>query len=530
MLLRPGETCWRTGHARRATPLIDTQVYFAAAKSAMAKARGSILLLGWAFDPLTELEPDANGGGPADDKVGAYMKGLACARPDLDVRVLIWKSSLPIAASQHFFPHRARQCFKNTPVRFRLDASVPFGACHHQKVLVIDDAIAFCGGGDITTDRWDSPAHLDADRRRTMPTGGVHDPRHDVMMLVDGEAAAMLGEMFRERWRRDTGEQMAPPSAHAGDDPWPDGIEPAFHDVRLGVARTEPAWRGRPEVRESEALHLAAIAAARRTIYLENQYVASPVVGEALAARLEEPDGPEVVIVSTEHSPSWFDRSTMDKTRSALLRRLQGADRHGRFHAYCPETDAGATIIVHCKVSIIDDVMLRIGSTNLNNRSAGFDTECDVAIEAPEGAAGDEVRAGVRRYRSETIAHFLGVGPQEFDAALAQAGGGLSAAIEALDAGPRRRMRKLGAVRIGPLARIVATFHLGDPVGPKDSWAPWLRRGVIQDNLQRMAPALAQAPLIADRGAGVDEPARGGEHPPPSSPAKLLAEDFIQSD
>ena len=52
-----------------------------------------------------------------------------------------------------------------------LDATVPFGACHHQKVLVVDDRIAFCGGGDISVDRWDTPAHLDDDPRRRMPNG-----------------------------------------------------------------------------------------------------------------------------------------------------------------------------------------------------------------------------------------------------------------------------------------------------------------------------------------------------------------------
>ena len=83
---------------------------------------------------------------------------------------------------------------------------------------------------------------------------------------------------------------------------------------------------------------------------------------------------------------------TMDKTRSALIRRLQGADRYGRFHAFCPETDAGKTVIVHAKCTIIDDVMLRAGSTNLNNRSTGFDTECDVAIEAAEGDATTRAR------------------------------------------------------------------------------------------------------------------------------------------
>jgi phosphatidylserine/phosphatidylglycerophosphate/cardiolipin synthase-like enzyme len=464
--------------------------------------------------------------------VGDFLKDLALGRPGLDVRVLIWKSALPIAASQHFFPHRARACFKNTPVTFRLDAAVPLGACHHQKVLVIDDRVAFCGGGDITTDRWDTPEHLDDDQRRRMPVGGIHDPRHEVMMCVEGEAAQALGELFRRRWRRATGaalpENTAPQNiAGAGGphpSPWPDGLSSQFTGVTVGIARTEPAWRRYPEVRESEALHLASIAAAKRYIYLENQYVASPVVGDALAARLEEEDGPEVVVVSTEHSPSWFDRMTMDKTRSALLKRLQAADKWGRFHAFCPETKAGKTIIVHCKATVIDDVLLRVGSTNLNMRSAGFDSECDLAIEAEPGPAGAATRAAIAAHRTRTLAHFLGRTPVEVEAAITSTGS-LAAAVEALDTGPQRRLRRLGPVRIGPLARLIATFHLGDPTAPTDSWRPWRRRAAIEAYMEQVAPDLAAAPPILEDAVPADAPS-GRPAPKPS----LHDEDFIQSD
>ena len=531
MLLEPGRTCWRVAQASRAALLLDTQDYFLAAKAAMLKAQRSIYLLGWAFDPLTQLTPNAEGGGPVDDQAGAFLRDLACSRPDVDVRVLVWKSALPVAASQHFFPHRARRCFAGTPVHFRLDDSVPLGACHHQKVLVIDDRLAFCGGGDMSTDRWDTTDHLDGDQRRHMPSGGVHDPRHEVMMMVEGEAAALAGDLCRRRWRRSRGTDIAPhhPAAASAPSPWPDHVEAQFHDVTVGLARTEPAWRDQPEVRENETLHLAAIKSARRWIYMENQYVTSPAIGEALAARLGEADGPEVVIVSTEHSPSWFDRMTMDKTRSALIRRLQGADRRGRFHMFCPETDAGRTIIVHAKCTIVDDILLRAGSTNLNNRSTGFDTECDLALEAAEGPAGEATRAAIRRHRCRTLGHFLNRTPEEVQAAI-DASGSLNAAIDALDDGPLRRLRRLGPVPIGPMARLIATHHLGDPVTPQDSWRPWRRRRDLQAGLRQFAPELADAPLLADPDAGVTEEARSGEHLNAPEKATLKGEDFIATE
>ncbi len=517
--------------ASRAAVILDTQDYFRAAKAAMLKAQRSIYLLGWAFDPLTQFTPDATGSGPAQDRAGPFLRDLARANPQLDVRILVWKSALPVAASQHFFPHRAKACFSDSPVHFRLDDSVPFGACHHQKVLAIDDRLAFCGGGDMTTDRWDSTEHLDGDQRRHMPSGGVHDPRHEVMMMVEGEAAAMAADLCRRRWARSRGADIAPrdETAPPAASPWPDHVEAQYADVRVGLARTEPAWRDQAEVRESEALHLAAIKAARRFIYLENQYFTSPAAGEALAARLAEPDGPEIVAVSTEHSPSWFDRMTMDKTRSALIRRLQGADRHGRFHAFCPETDAGRTVIVHAKCTIIDDVLLRAGSTNLNNRSSGFDTECDLAIEAAEGLAGAATRAAIHQHRCRTIGHFLAKTPEQVQAAVERTSS-LNKAIEALDDGPLRRLRRLGPVSIGPMARLIATHHLGDPVTPSDSWRPWRRRADLRDGVRRLVPELADAPLLADPDAGVTEGAPEGEDLRKPPRPNFKGEDFIATE
>lgn len=477
LLLRPGLTCWRTDRAERAAFLLDNATYFSAAKAVMKQARRSIHLLGWAFEPKTQLEPDENGGGPKEDQIAVLLHDLACERPDLDVRLLVWKSALPISASQHFFPHRARKFFRHTPVKFRLDASVPMGACHHQKVLVIDDWFAFCGGGDFGADRFDTIKHRDHDLRRTMPWGQPHQPRHEVMCLVEGPAAMALGDLFRRRWARECSVELPAPAPPGPDRPqWPEHVKVDFTDVQVGIARTEPDWRGHEEVRETERLHLASIAAAEKLIYLENQYLTAPIFAEALAARLAEPDGPEVVIVSTAKAPSWFDQATMDRTRSSFLERLIAADAHGRFRAYCPWTRKGsASIIVHSKVSIIDDRLLRAGSTNLNNRSAGFDTECDVAVEADDEAT----RAGIARFRSRLLAHYIGCSTDDFHDTFGRTGS-LAAAIEAHDLATPRRLRPLTPQPIGPLARLIAAYHLGDPADREDSWRPWKRKDVIE--------------------------------------------------
>ena len=474
---------WRVARAERVSFLVDSAAYFAAAMSAIRQARRSILLLGWSFDPRTRLQPGPEDVTGAPDEIGNVLKSLAARRPELDVRVLIWKSALPISASQNFFPHRARSWFAGSPVRFRLDSSVPYGACHHQKVLVIDDRVAICGGGDFMPDRWDTPAHLDVEPRRIMPGGMLHPPRHEVMMMVDGEAARALGELARTRWLRAAGHAVPAPPEDDEHDPWPRWLPPDMEGASVAFSRTEPAWRSQPEVNEIERLHLASIRGARRSIYLENQYFTSPVIGEALAARLSDPDGPEIVLVSTEHSPSYFDQLTMDRARSDLLRRLWAADLHGRFRAYYPHTSAGQTIIVHSKVAVIDERLVRIGSANLNNRSAGFDTECDAAIEARS----DAEQGAIARFRARLLGHFAQAPEGEVELMIAELG--LAKASDALARASAGRLVRMEPVPMGPLASLIAAYHLGDPMDPSDSWRPLRRRRRLKSEAEALAKA-----------------------------------------
>jgi phosphatidylserine/phosphatidylglycerophosphate/cardiolipin synthase-like enzyme len=437
-----------------------------------------VLLIGWGFDPRTRLFPDGYDGPDDPDEVGRILVDLACARPELDVRLLIWRSALPIAAQQEFFPHRARAFFKNTPVKFRLDDQVPFGACHHQKVLVIDDRIAFCGGGDISVDRWDTPGHRDDDARRIMPDQKVHDPRHEVVMLVDGEAARAFGELGRERWRRATGETLPPPP-DAGGDPWPEHVPAALTGIEVAIARTEPKWRGRPETDELLRLTLASIASAKTTIYLENQYFTSPIVTEALAERLAQPDGPEVVLISTGHAPSWFDHLTMDRARGAMIWRLRAADIHGRFRAFWPRTRGGETIIVHSKTSVFDDRLVRIGSANINNRSFGFDTEVELAAESDD----PEVQTVIAAFRDRLVGHYMSLTGDAVAKARVEFGG-LCPAIDALNRDGR--LQPIEPPKVTRVGEVIAEFHLGDPQDVRDSWNPFRRRQRLYDRVRAM--------------------------------------------
>jgi phosphatidylserine/phosphatidylglycerophosphate/cardiolipin synthase-like enzyme len=478
-VLIPGETCWRKARADRVAFLIDNEAYFTALYESFRKARRSILILGWGFDPRTRLAPDGHEGPDDPDEVGHVLLQLAAERPELDIRVLIWKSALPIAASQQFFPHKARKWFRGTRVRFELDDQVPFGACHHQKVVVIDDRLAFCGGGDISVDRWDTPGHLDIDLRRIMPDHDFHPPRHEVMTMVDGEAAAALADHFRARWANGVKGEVLQPPPDAGGDPWPDHVPVHLVQTEIAIARTQPAWRGHECIQEIRDLTIACIAQARETIYLENQYFTSPVVAEALARRLAEPDGPEVVLVSTGNSPSWFDQLTMDRARGSIVWRLRAADIFGRFRALFPVTRGGRTIIVHSKTSIFDDRVVRVGSANINNRSFGFDTEIEIGLEPQD----EDARLAVTVLRDRLVGHFMGVTGDAVAKARVERGG-LVHAIDHLNRDGR--MHTIDPHRRSAFGEFVSSYHLGDPADVGDSWRPARRRQRLFDQARNL--------------------------------------------
>ncbi|MEU2013936.1 phospholipase D-like domain-containing protein, partial [Nocardia sp. NPDC019302] len=153
----------------------------------------------------------------------------------------------------------------------------------------------------------------------------------------------------------------------------------------------------------------------------ESQYLASRTLAEAIAARLREPDGPEIVLVLPRHADGWLEQQAMDGARRRLLQLLWKADTENRFGVYYPVTEAGAPIYVHAKVLVMDDRLLRVGSSNLNNRSMGFDTECDLAVEVtPATVDGDLLRETILGIRRQLICEHLDAEPAKFDATLAE--------------------------------------------------------------------------------------------------------------
>ncbi|MFM2302536.1 MAG: hypothetical protein RLZZ84_2272 [Pseudomonadota bacterium] len=471
-------SAWRFVRASRAHVVIDAADYFAVMKHAMLAAQQQILLIGWDFDTRMRLGPGRRwwtGAGrkrwPA--RLGAFVVWLCNRRSALRVYVLKWNFGALRFLFRGSMIIDLVRWYLHPGITFRFDSAHPLGCSQHQKIVVIDDGFAVCGGIDMTSDRWDTPEHREADPRRRKPFGrGLYGPWHDLAMLVEGDAALALADLARERWEQSGGAPL-PACAPLGQTAWPDGISAEFNDVEVGIARTRSAWNGLPEIREIEALFVEHIARARRFIYAESQYFASRTIAEAIARRLVQPDPPEIILINPLAAEGWLEQTAMDGARVRLCRAIGEVDPHSRFRVYIPRNAAGTPIYVHSKVMIVDDEVLRIGSANMNNRSLGLDSEADVFIDAAR-PGNAHAGAAIAQLRYRLLGEHIGMAEAAVAAELA-AHGSMAQLIEAAP----RHGKRLDAFVLRPLTeagKALADNALLDPERPEDMFEPFSKR------------------------------------------------------
>jgi phosphatidylserine/phosphatidylglycerophosphate/cardiolipin synthase-like enzyme/uncharacterized membrane protein YdjX (TVP38/TMEM64 family) len=434
-ILQPDRNIWRLESASRFSVFRDVASCFAAVRSSLLKARSTITIVGWDIDSRCRLVGSA--GEPTDGfpaELGPFLGALGDRAPDLKINLLLWDFSPIYALEREAFP-RAKLAWSN--VDLWLDDCLPTGSSQHQKLIIVDEAVAYSGGLDLTIRRWDTCRHELNDPHRIDPGGTPYDPFHDVQAIADGDAARALAEVARQRWLEATGSPL-PPSKPG--DPWPDDVKPDFENVSIGIARTVPAHDGKEEVREVEKLFCDMIESAETSLYIENQFLSSGLVAEAIARRVREKPDLNVLLVAPQSLHSWIEVAALTYGRARFRRILETSNAMDRIRLACPRVSAGkdaAAVMVHSKVMIVDDRMVRIGSANLNNRSMGADSECDLVIEARE----PQQRERITDLRNELIAMHCGVEPGEVAKAVASTG--LIAASRAL----RRDGRSLEDIR-----------------------------------------------------------------------------------
>ncbi|HEX2830649.1 MAG TPA: VTT domain-containing protein [Burkholderiales bacterium] len=501
-LLVPGRNCWRIDRAKRLGFLIDGANYFSALRASIARATRSVFIVGWDIDSRIRLVPDgANDGFP--EELGDFLNEVVKRNRGLRMYVLSWDFAMVFAMDREWMPIYKLDWRTHRRLSFRLDDKHPTGASHHQKIVVVDDAVAFVGGLDLTHCRWDTSEHGCENAHRCDPDGKPYRPYHDVQAIVDGGPAQALGELARDRWQRATGRNPRSLDDKPDNDPWPPGLEPDLTDVDVAVARTDPGFVTGKPIEEIRHLYVDSVGAAQRSMYLENQYFSSSVVGAALAARVKSPDSPDILVVSRRTEEGWLEERTMGVLRSRLHKQLQAADaggHYGLYYPYVPNLQLPNVLNVHSKVLIVDDELASVGSANFSNRSMGFDTECNIAIEAK----GDErVRKAIAGLRNRLLGEHLGVEPAAVAAETARQDGSLIRTVRALHRPGERTLEPINPEVPDDIDALVPASAVVDPERPMEpdelvkDFVPATERKPVAGRVRRVALALIMLAALA---------------------------------
>jgi phospholipase D1/2 len=429
-LFNPGQNCTATTVAKHGSVLVDCANYYRDLHESLSKARHSIFILGWDIDSRIHLirrEEDKTH--PRPVTLFELLTQKAQENPDLHIYLNKWNYTFLMAETREPMSFWKWKKAGLPNIHYCHDKMIPVGACHHQKIVVVDDEVAFIGGMDVAIARWDTRDHDPDDPHREDPDGLYNangkrkfKPYHDIQTVVSGEAAQELAKIVRERWSHATGYDAEPirplQKMHDIYQSWPDTDPPDFVDIPVAITRTLPADNGKEGTFEIERAYLDQIKTAEKFIYFENQYFTLKKVAGALNERLKQRPDLRVLMVSSYDPQGILEKLSMWAARiqfkKILMEGLSGDQVQMAYPASkSKQRNEFQSVRIHSKIMITDDRYLSIGSANLNNRSMRMDTECDLIY------SGDNIqqRDKIASVRNDLISEHSGI-PQETVAAM----------------------------------------------------------------------------------------------------------------
>ena len=216
----------------------------------------------------------------------------------------------------------------------------------HRKLLIVDGKVGFTGGVCID-DTWlgdaDSP-----------------DVWRDTQARITGPVVRQMQAVFAANWLQTTSRLLT------GPDYFPES-------ARTGSAPAHCFMSGPGEKPENARMsYLLAIASARKKIQLAHAYFVPDdlAIQMLLAARAR---GVEIEVIVPAKNDSRFGRAA---SRSRWGRLLEAGVT---FHSFQPS-------LYHCKVMIVDDTFVTLGSVNFDNRSFSINDEVNISVVDPATA------------------------------------------------------------------------------------------------------------------------------------------------
>ena len=298
-------------------------------------------------------------------------------------------------------------------------AALTFDAASwHQKLIVIDGAVAYVTGMNVKGDDWDSSDHevFDARRMEFDASAGEREavedheawadfePRRDYGVRIEGPAVQDVERVFQSRW-----EDTINDNAQYSDAATEFDLDPQA-DPRGGslvqITTTSPNPDGVQAVYEAQ---VRAIQNAEEYIFIEDQYFRSTMINQAIIHQMETHPSLVLIVVALEIE-EYEGGAKFSYLSDATFQELFG-DRYLLMHLRTADLylDEGIIwdtvalyeqlIFTHSKLRLIDDQYISVGSTNMNNRGYLYEGELNVEI------LNSTIATGLRR---EVFAQLVG--------------------------------------------------------------------------------------------------------------------------
>ena len=342
----------------RVEVLVDGSTYLPAVAEAIAGARSHVHLLGWCFSPELNLT--------REEEPVVLRNLLSDVARRVDVRLLVWEGApFPVFRPTKRDVQSYMKVFtRGTNIQAETDSCVRLKYSHHEKIVLVDDEVAFVGGIDLTLDGgdpFDTPKH---------PSRGSVG-WHDAAMRIEGPAV--------DRRREPLPASLARPGRGAAAGARTAGAEGGR---RAADRADDPRGRLRRRCRRATSA-CSSRTGARSGARSASSTSRTSSCGRRRSSRsssdkLRDPPCDEFRVVAVLPARP---NDGADVSRGAISALIHADDGNERFLActlYARTGPLRDLVYVHSKIGIVDDRWLTIGSANLNERSMFNDSEVNV--------------------------------------------------------------------------------------------------------------------------------------------------------
>jgi phosphatidylserine/phosphatidylglycerophosphate/cardiolipin synthase-like enzyme len=360
-----------------------------------------------------------------DDKKHHTLQNLLIekAKQKVDIKIIVWEPrsiirKLPGIKKRGLegrekkveaIKEAAKHYGVEDHLTIRLDSKAPsITSGFHEKITIIDNQIAFCGGQDLSQGKWDTSDH-DFDNPLRDPGG---EPWHDVQAMVKGPVVWDLIYHFNQRWvysiwkdirqvkkivkASSIGSYLSSTS--------PSSLSATLSisdqgDVEITALRT---WKqlseknnesidGSSSSNSIQAWYDTMFRKAKHSIYIEDQFLfQDKAITRILVNRLREernlkiitlgpmePNLPGLILsVISKESINHINNNlaALRKAGENRVRTYSLISQHNKFR------ERRKQIYIHSKLMIVDDKWITIGSANTDRDGFKDSTEFDLAV------------------------------------------------------------------------------------------------------------------------------------------------------